>query len=340
MFFRPEKPVPALHSGGSPQGPGLGAILALLLALLFVAPAAHASALYVGNAGTTNNIERFDAAGNGTVFANQPGSGLAFNSAHILYASVTGPIFSQQGTIYRFDSSGTPTTFATGLAAPVGLAFDLAGNLFVANNGNNTILKFDSSGNSTVFAAASQGLNGPAELAFDSKGNLFVANDDGDNILKFTPSGQGSIFADATAGVSKPFGLAFDTHGNLYVSTNTDSILRFDPSGQVSTFANQGLDRPTGLAFDNAGNLFVANELGDNILRFDAGGHGSVFADSSQGVGTPVGLVFGPAAAPEPSGMVLLLSAAGLLGVYRCRGGLSPRRCPAPALTAPRVVKG
>ena len=36
------------------------------------------------------------------------------------------------GNIYKFDSSGTRTTFASGLDRPAGLAFDRNGNLYVA----------------------------------------------------------------------------------------------------------------------------------------------------------------------------------------------------------------
>ena len=49
---------------------------------------------------------------------------------------------------------------------PQGLAFDSAGNLFVANS-NNTIREFSSSGADLgVFADAADGLNVPQYLAF------------------------------------------------------------------------------------------------------------------------------------------------------------------------------
>jgi DNA-binding beta-propeller fold protein YncE len=59
------------------------------------------------------------------------------------------------------------------LNVPEGLAFDRAGNLYVANGGNGTIEKFTPAGIRSVFA--SSGLNAPHGLAFDREGNLYVA---------------------------------------------------------------------------------------------------------------------------------------------------------------------
>src|SRR5689334_19550166 len=59
-------------------------------------------------------------------------------AASIIY--VTNLISSR---IEKVASNHVVTTFAsTGLSGPVGIAFDHAGNLYVANNGNNTIEKF------------------------------------------------------------------------------------------------------------------------------------------------------------------------------------------------------
>ena len=79
----------------------------------------------------------------------------------------------------------------SGLSDPDGLAFDSAGNLFVAefgeiNGGPGTgrIYKFTPDGVRTTFAS---GLFEPQGLAFDRAGNLFVAA--GGTVSKFTPTG-------------------------------------------------------------------------------------------------------------------------------------------------------
>ena len=146
-------------------------------------------------------------------------------------------------TIYKIDSSGNVSVFATassGLNYPLGLAFDNSGNLYAANDGNNTIEEFNSSGTGSVFATS--GLNAPTGLAFDASGNLYVANYDNNTIEEFNSSGTGSVFATATSGVDHPYGLAFDSKGNLYVANaGNETIEEFGASGTGSVFATSGV---------------------------------------------------------------------------------------------------
>ena len=69
--------------------------------------------------------------------------------------------------------------FASGFETPDALAFDSAGNLYVANfgtypRGQDTVSEVTPSGVVSTFAT---GLTNPTGLAFDSAGNLYVAND-------------------------------------------------------------------------------------------------------------------------------------------------------------------
>jgi DNA-binding beta-propeller fold protein YncE len=76
--------------------------------------------------------------------------------------------------------------------------------------------------------------------------------------------------------MNNPQGLAFDQSGNLYVgSEGSNSILKIDPAGNMSTFASTPL--PIGLAFDKAGNLYVANNAAYTVTEFNPSGNGSVF---------------------------------------------------------------
>ena len=107
-----------------------------------------------------------------------------------LYESDSG-----SGNIYKFTPGGTRSTFASGLIAPWGLAFDSAGNLFEANNDRNgpaTIFKFTPGGARSTFAS---GLLSPYGLACDSEANLFEADAGSGNIYKFNPGGTRSTFA-------------------------------------------------------------------------------------------------------------------------------------------------
>jgi sugar lactone lactonase YvrE len=186
--------------------------------------------------------------------------------------------------ILRFTPEGAQSVFAeTNLVTPTGLAFDGAGNLYVANNGDSTIAKFTPEGVGSVLAAS--GLARPSGLAFDGAGNLYVANGSS-RIMKFTPEGVGSLFATTGA---YPTGLAFDGTGNLYAANyHGYNIQKFTPEGSSSVFASI-LNSPWGLAFDRAGNLYVANS-GNSIQKFKRDGTGSVFADT--GLHSPTFIAF------------------------------------------------
>jgi len=89
------------------------------------------------------------------------------------------------------------------LDSPVGLAFDSAGKLFVADYGSGSIVEFKPNGARSTFAL---GLAGPIGLAFDGAGNLFVADygSDGSGVIgsmiyKFKPTGVRSTFVSGLA---------------------------------------------------------------------------------------------------------------------------------------------
>ena len=89
-------------------------------------------------------------------------------------------------TVHAFSSTGTDLGVFCSVANPTGLAFDQAGNLFVASDSapDFSILKFAPDGSGTVFATS--GLDAPHALAFDEDGNLYVANAQ-DNTIENLP---------------------------------------------------------------------------------------------------------------------------------------------------------
>jgi sugar lactone lactonase YvrE len=237
--------------------------------------------------------------------------GLAFDSIGNLFAAETlEPDNHDIGRVLKFNLRNKVSTF--GSAAKFffeGLAIDIAGNVYVMANDDNspvgasTIFKFTPSGERIVFGSIpGQGWG----LAFDSAGYYLYAADGGDQrIYKFAPNGTSTVFVgpDAFLPGENPVGLAFDSNSNLFVSIETftdpgaDSIVYFSPMGVKSTFAT-GLTTPRGLAFNSSGNLFVAEvnqpELGQpgDILKFAPDGTHTVFASFS--AGRPEFLTFGP----------------------------------------------
>src|SRR5438874_2575716 len=183
------------------------------------------------------------------------------------------------GNIYEFTPAGVRSTFVSGTSGA--LAFDAAGNLFVAAD---AIYKLTPTGVRTTFAVA--GL-GAYSLAFDSAGNLFVgAGGDGVNstakIYKFTPGGVRTTFA---SGLVHPGGLDFDSAGNLFAADYGDfidgvgaAIYKYTPNGTRSTFVPVNQIGPTSLAIDSTNNLFVGEWVVGSIYKYTPAGVRSTFA--------------------------------------------------------------
>ena len=169
----------------------------------------------------------------------------------------------QNQVLVKITPGGTITTFDSGYA-PAGLAFDAAGNLFVADSGFGRIYKYLPDKTKTIFAS---GVSGPFGLAFDRAGNLYVSEFNTNSILKFAPSGTPSA-TPFVSGLHGPLGLAFDSAGNLFeVDFSTGRINKISPAGVVTPFATS-LSGPRHLAFDRNGNLFASDFGTQRILEF------------------------------------------------------------------------
>jgi sugar lactone lactonase YvrE len=147
----------------------------------------------------------------------------------------------------------TITTFASGFREAIGLTFDGAGNLYVADTLAGTVSKITPGGAVSTFVS---GLNEPFGLAFDGAGNLYVADSGDGTVRKVTPGGTVSTFA---SGFNNPTGLAFDGAGNLYVANGSvvskDSLAL--PVPTLSEWALMGL-----AALLSGGGLFALRRKG------------------------------------------------------------------------------
>lgn len=195
--------------------------------------------LYVANYGNPlsgSYIYKYSASGIRSTFASDfvgAPIGLAINK--------TGSVFESdnRGNIYELNPDGTKSVVAAGLSTPRALAFNSAGDLFVAAG---SIYEFSTNGVNSVFAA---GLHAPFGLAFDSAGNLFEADYGSGSINEFTPDGVESTFV---SGLNSPSGLVFDSAGNLFVASELSGVIyKITPGGMESTFAT-GLNGPFALA--------------------------------------------------------------------------------------------
>jgi sugar lactone lactonase YvrE len=209
------------------------------------------------------------------------------------------------GTLGYSGDGGTATSAQ--LAYPCGLAFDAAGDIFIADSANNVVREVTTAGNISTIAgdnilgyqgdgglATAAELYEPTGLAMDTAGNLYIA-DSGNNVIRVIyPNGYLTTFAgQREAGYSGdgaisaqfyyPKGLATDTAGNLYVADMGNSVIRKISlaTGVISTLAGNGiagfsgdgglavtaqLSFPDSIAVDNSGNLFIA-DIGNQRIR-------------------------------------------------------------------------
>ena len=282
--------------------------------------------LYVADR-SNHVIRKITAAGEVTTFAGSgtagysDGTGTAaqFNYPTGIAIDVDGNIYvadQVNQVIRKITSVGVVSTFAgqagiTGTTdgaaslaqffSPTGVALDAAGNVYVADQGNNTIRKINTSGVVSTLAGSSSGymdgtgagaqFNHPVALAVDLHGNIYVTDQYNFKIRKVTSLGvvttiAGSIqgYANATGTAAKfgyLFGISIDAGGNLYVADQTNNTIReITSAGVVSTFAGtaapgraNGLGSsaqfitPDAITCDTNGNLYVAEYDAQTIRK-------------------------------------------------------------------------
>ena len=189
-----------------------------------------------------------------------------------------------------YSGDGGPANTAT-LSTPWSVVLDAAGNLYIADYGNNVVRMVSPGGIISTFAgngtsghsgdggpATAAALSAPTFLAFDSSGNLYIS-DGYTEIREVTPGGIISRFAGngtlgytgdggaATAAEINCYDLAVDPYNNVVFTDANDHVIRkVSTGGTISTIAGNGtrgysgdggpataaeLNAPEGVVFDN-----------------------------------------------------------------------------------------
>jgi uncharacterized protein (TIGR03437 family) len=286
----------------------------------------------------------YTAAGNGTAgFSGDNGSPI---SAQLHFPS--GIAFDTAGNLYFADyennrvrevSAGIVTTVAgNGIAGfsgdagaataaqlnqPSAVAVDSAGNLYIADTGNNRIRKVVGGTISTIAGngtagysgdngvAANAELNQPLGIAFDASGNFYIADSANNRIRKIaagtittvagngTPGFGGDAGSPTAAQLRNPSDIVLDSSGNLYIADSGNNRIRKVAGSVISTVAGNGapglagdnaaataaeLNAPSALAIGSAGALFIA-DTGNNAVRKVSAGNITTIA----GNGTTLG---------------------------------------------------
>jgi sugar lactone lactonase YvrE len=203
------------------------------------------------------------------------------------------------------------------LLSPVGLAFDAAGGVYVAESGRHVVDRFDPvtgaftvvAGNGTQGFAGDGGpataaeLDSPQGLALDAAGNLYIA--DAHNHRVRMVAATTKVISTVASGFRLPMAVALDGVGDLFVADAADHRVQrvVLASGVISTVAGNGtegsggdggaateaaLDSPGGLALDPGGNLYIA-DTHNHRVRMVAAGTGLISTLAS-GLGLPKGI--------------------------------------------------
>ena len=230
------------------------------------------------------------------------------NNNRIRKVNSAGNISTVAGTgTAGFSGDGAAATAAQ-LQNPQGVALDGAGNLYIADRGNQRIRKVDSAGViSTVAGNGMAGFGGdsgaataaqlwdPSRVALDGAGNLYIVDRVNDRIRKVDSAGVISTVAGREQ-LSNPQSVALDGAGNLYIAdTGNHRIHKVDSAGVISTVAGSGtagfsgdssaataaqLNTPADVAPDGAGNLYITDRGNERIRKVDSAGVISTVAGS------------------------------------------------------------
>jgi len=138
----------------------------------------------------------------------------------------------------------------------------------------------NSNGTKSVYAITGGQQSGP--FTTDGQGNLFISDNTNQQIIKVSSSNRSvSTYASGVL-FNNPSGLAFDGNGNLFVSnyawTSGTTVLKINPAGAVSVFAN--VLGGGSLAFKNdTGEIYVGNYFNSKIDQIDTAGSVTTFKD-------------------------------------------------------------
>jgi sugar lactone lactonase YvrE len=202
--------------------------------------------------------------------------------------------------------------------APGNIAFDNAGNLYIADSGNQRVRQISIQGAiSTIAGVGSAGYSGDGGQAVAAAlsdplgiavygGDVFIADRNNHRVRRITSgvistfagNGQGGFGGDGglanAAQLAYPSGLAVDRNGNLFIADSGNARVRkVSPSGIITTIAGTSqagfsgdggkasqamLNDPTAVAVDSSGNVYIVDTGNNRVRRVDLSGSISTVA--------------------------------------------------------------
>lgn len=280
--------------------------------------------LYVTDAADNNVIRRIATDGQVSIYAgskegfadgdrmqaafNTP-SGIAIDKQGNLYVADTGNHairkISRQGRVTTLAGNGQPgyrdgDSSSAQLNAPLGVAVDANGNVYVADTYNDKIRRISPDGKVSTIAGGKRNgfLDGaagdalfdtPSGIAINSHKDLIIADTRNNAIRKLTQTGvvstlQQSASNDKDALMRRPVGLAVSHDDHVYIGENGEGrILHLTPEGILRGITGIDVDfvagdekilrlsSPTGLLVTATGDVMVADSATTALYRLTSG---------------------------------------------------------------------
>ena len=190
------------------------------------------------------------------------------------------------------------------LLDPQGVAVDAAGDVYIADTGQNRLREVSGlyiktvAGTGTAgsagagFLAASAELSSPGGVAVDAAGNVYVADTANNRVQEIsggtiitvagigTPGSLGDNGPATSAQLNQPTGVAVDSLGNVYIADSGNNKVRRVSGVTITTVAGNGtagfggdngpavaaqLSSPQSVALDANGNLYIADSSNQRV---------------------------------------------------------------------------
>lgn len=256
-----------------------------------VAVSADGSRIYAAQTEGDRQVVALDASGNQFASLKPPATGGDHVPVYVAINPKTGEVFVSDrpaATIYVFSATGTYLrSFDPGprLAgwAPLGLAFDAKGDLFVTNVGApfEAVHQFAPDGTLVRTYGKDGELNFPNGVSIDSNGNVYVSDSNNGRLVVFDPEGKklGLVRRGVSVGdLGLPRGSAIDDAGRIYVADLSQQGIQtyqalaageLQPKfiggfGEAGT-AEGSFQLPNAVAVDGRGRVYVADWRNNRI---------------------------------------------------------------------------
>jgi sugar lactone lactonase YvrE len=248
--------------------------------------------IFATETGGERVVRAFDRNGKPAGVLTPPGIDVAGRVPVYAAVSPAGEVFVSDraaATIYRYSAEGDfiealRSPFGDDGWAPLGLAFDRAGNFYVTDvtPGQHRVLVFDASGRLTrQFGTEGEGdgqFEYPNAVATDAAGRIYVADSNNGRVQIFDANGvlQGRIGRGAAKGsLAMPRGLAIDDERQLLfvVDITEQQVAMYDISTGIPAYVDSfgesaGLKFPNAIALDGRGHAYVTDRENNRITEW------------------------------------------------------------------------